>query len=85
VCGEALFFETYETVADCTSECVAIVDDFASDAEDAAQCVDAQVRYIDCCTSRRQCGDIPDGCSTQFLDASAACGGVFGGCPLIFF
>jgi hypothetical protein len=85
VCGDEVFFADYDSVAACTDDCVEIVDDYASDVDNFAGCVDAQVRYIECCTHRRQCGVIPDGCDREFSGAVNACGGSFGGCPLIFF
>jgi hypothetical protein len=84
VCGDALFFDEYTSVGDCTDQCVAIVDDFAGDAQDPGACTDAQVRFIECCTDRRQCGEIPN-CIPEFDAAVSACDGSHGGCPLIFF
>lgn len=85
VCGDGLFFDDFETVEQCTDECVEIVEGYASDVANFDGCVEAQVQFIDCCTRRRQCGVIPDGCGSEFGEAVDACGGAFGGCPLIFF
>ncbi len=85
ICGEETFGESYESVAECAEDCVAIVEDFANDATNFDDCVDAQARFIECCTDARQCGDIPEGCGSEFQTAADACGGQFGGCPLIFF
>jgi hypothetical protein len=85
VCGDDTFSESYDSVAECTEDCVATVEDFAVDATDFNRCVDAQAHFIECCTNHKQCGDIPEGCGSEFGAAADACGGQFGGCPLIFF
>jgi hypothetical protein len=85
VCGEDTFFEEYGSVGECTDECVSIVEDYAVEAVDFDLCVDTQVSFIECCTRVRQCGEIPDGCDSEFEDAVFGCGDSFGGCPLIFF
>jgi hypothetical protein len=85
VCDADVFFDEYASVEECTDDCVDIVVDFADDGNDFEGCVAAQVRFIECCTEARQCGDIPEGCGSEFDSAVTACGGSFGGCPLIFF
>ena len=74
------FFDDYDSVADCTEECLDVIADFPSD----AGCVNAQVQFIECCTNQNQCPHT-DGCRAEFDGAVDACGGAFGGCPLIFF
>ena len=61
-------------------ECLGVISDFPSD----PGCVNAQVRFIECCTDQNQCPHTDD-CRSEFDDAVGACGGTFGGCPLIFF
>jgi probable HAF family extracellular repeat protein len=84
VCGDERFFRKYDSVSSCTNECVDLIEGFASDVGNSSACVDAQVQFIQCCTVRGQCGGIP-GCDSEFVSATNACGGSFGGCPLIFF
>ena len=83
-CGDTEFFASYASVLECTNECVGLAEDFASDVENFEGCIEAQVAFIECCTCENQCGGIPD-CDPQFDDAAGACGGLFGGCPSIFF
>ncbi len=85
VCGDGVFMEDYDSVSDCTNECVSIANSYAADVTNSASCVDAQARFIDCCSCSDQCGGIPDNCDPEFDGAAAACGGSFGGCPSIFF
>jgi len=82
-CGAERFSEEYPSVDQCILECVSELEDFARDAPDFTRCEDAQVRYIQCCTAKARCGGIPNGC--DFVGTANACGGSFGGCPLIFF
>jgi hypothetical protein len=85
VCGDELFFETHSSVGDCAEFCVDELLHHIEDAIDPDACYDAQVEYVDCCTSTNQCGVIPQPCDPEFVDAVEACDGSFSGCPLIFF
>lgn len=85
LCGDQVFHDDFASIQECTDDCVETVDEFAADAPNAAGCVDAQVRFIDCCTAKGSCGQIPERCDSEFNNAASACSGEFGGCPLLFF
>ena len=85
VCGSGPFFDSYDSVGECASECVDLAEDFASDASDFDACLDAQTAYIECCTRVGECPHPDDlQCGPEFDAADAVCGD-FPGCPLVFF